>query len=278
MTEMALKLMYITNDVQIAKIAEKAGVDWIFVDLEINGKEKRQGHLDTVISKHKISDVKKIKSVLEKSKLLVRVNPIFDGSKDEIDSVIEYGADIVMLPFFKTKEEVGKFIDYVNNRAKAMLLLETPEAVHNLNSILNQRGIDYIHIGLNDLHLGYKMRFMFELLSEGIVEMLCQKIKQKSIPYGFGGVARLGSGLLPAENILAEHYRLGSSMVILSRSFCNIKEPCDLDIISRTFTEGIADIRKYEAELSTKSEEFFRQNKMNLKMLVDKIKYSCMED
>jgi len=50
---MPLKLMYITNDAEIAKIAENAGVDWIFVDLEINGKEERQGHLDTVISNMK---------------------------------------------------------------------------------------------------------------------------------------------------------------------------------------------------------------------------------
>jgi len=76
-----------------------------------------------------------------------------------------------------------------------------------------------------------------------------QKIKQKSIPYGFGGIARLGTGLLPAENILAEHYRLGSSMVILSRSFCNVKEFANLDSINQTFKDGIADIRKYEAEL-----------------------------
>ena len=58
---MALKLMYITNNIDIAKIAEKSGVDWIFIDLEINGKEERQGHLDTVISRHSIEDVKKIK-------------------------------------------------------------------------------------------------------------------------------------------------------------------------------------------------------------------------
>jgi len=46
--------------------------------------------------------------VLKKSKLLVRVNPIFEGSKDEIDSVIEYGADIVMafLFFLKPKKKL----------------------------------------------------------------------------------------------------------------------------------------------------------------------------
>src|SRR5690554_1514902 len=97
---MSLKLMYITNDEKVAKIAEDSGVDWIFIDLEINGKEERQGHLDTVISKHHFDDVKKIKKVLTKSDLLVRVNPIYEDSKQEIDKVINDGADIVMLPFF----------------------------------------------------------------------------------------------------------------------------------------------------------------------------------
>mgnify|MGYP000952641798 CR=1 FL=1 len=220
---MALNLMYITNNPEIAEIGENCGVDWIFIDLEINGKEARQGNLDTVISHHKIDDVKKVKNVLKKSKLLVRVNPIFEGSKFEISKVIDDGANIVMLPFFKSKDEVETFVKYVDKRSKKMLLLETPEAAENIDDILNVDGIDYIHIGLNDLHLGYGMKFMFELLADGTVERLCNKIKCRGIPYGFGGIAQLGKGDLPAEKIIAEHYRLGSSMVILSRSFYNIK-------------------------------------------------------
>jgi 2-keto-3-deoxy-L-rhamnonate aldolase RhmA len=123
---MALNLMYITNDPKIAKIAESSGVDWIFIDLEINGKEERQGHLDTVISRHNIEDVKNVKHVLKTSKLLVRVNPIYEGSLFEINKVIDDGADIVMLPFFKSKEEVDTFVRYVDKRSKTMLLLETP--------------------------------------------------------------------------------------------------------------------------------------------------------
>lgn len=38
-----LKLMYITNRPKIAQIVEEAGVDWIFVDMEFIGKDKRQG-------------------------------------------------------------------------------------------------------------------------------------------------------------------------------------------------------------------------------------------
>jgi len=35
------------------------------------------------------------------------------------------------------------------------------------------------------------MKFMFEPLVDGTVEMLCKKIKQKSIPYGFGALPGL---------------------------------------------------------------------------------------
>lgn len=269
---MALNLMYITNDLKIAEIAENSGVDFIFIDLEINGKEERQGHLDTVISRHNIEDVKKIKSIIKKSKLLVRVNSIYEGSKNEINRVINDGADIVMLPFFKSKEEVETFINYVDKRAKTMLLLETPEAVENIDDILNIEGIDYIHIGLNDLHLGYEMKFMFELLTDGTVEKICNKIKLLGIPYGFGGIARLGNGDLPSEKIITEHYRLGSSMVILSRSFCDAKKISDYELIYKTFNKGIDEIRAYERRLLSQTEDYFIDNKITIVEIVDKIK------
>ena len=56
---MSLKLMYITNQPEIAQIAESAGVDRIFVDLEYIAKSDRQGGMDTVQSRHTIDDVKK---------------------------------------------------------------------------------------------------------------------------------------------------------------------------------------------------------------------------
>ena len=39
---MSLQMMYITNNPQIAKIAEKYSVDRIWVDLEQIGKKERQ--------------------------------------------------------------------------------------------------------------------------------------------------------------------------------------------------------------------------------------------
>ena len=61
---MALKLMYITNNIDVARIAENAGVDRIFIDLETVGKQERQGGMDTVQSHHTLEDISKIKRAL----------------------------------------------------------------------------------------------------------------------------------------------------------------------------------------------------------------------
>ena len=218
-----MKYMIIENDLEIISFYDKLGVDRIFLDLEINGKKERQGHLDTVISEsHKISDIKKISNILNKSELLVRINPIYHNSKIEIDKCIDDGADIIMLPMFKTNGEVSKFLNLIDNRVKSCLLLETKEAFEDLDNILNIDGIDEIHIGLNDLHLSLNMSFIFEPLVNGVVETIINKIKSKGIAYGFGGISTIDGGKIPGKMILFEHVRLNSEMVILSRDFKNL--------------------------------------------------------
>ena len=273
---MALKLMYITNRPEIAQIAESAGVDRIFVDLEYIGKSARQGGMDTVQSHHTAEDVKKIADAVMKAEVLARVNPIHErqgeqiSSEEEIGEVIENGADIVMLPYFKTEKEVYRFLKAVNGKAKTMLLIETPEAVENIDKILALDGIDEVFIGLNDLSIGYGRKFMFELLADGTVDRLCRKFKDKNLPFGFGGIASLGKGLLPSENVLIEHYRLGSSCVILSRSFCNLNVIKHMGVISSTFINGIRGIREYEAQVA-KYRDFFEENRKKVSKTVDYI-------
>ena len=263
---MALKLMYITNRPDVALIVEEAGVDRVFIDLEYIGKATRQRGLDSVQNHHTVEDVRKIKKVLTKARLIVRVNPIhekteaYGSSEEEIEAVVDAGADIVMLPYFKTTDEVRKFIACVGGRTKTCLLLETPEAVENIDEILRIPGIDEVHIGINDLSIGYGKTFMFELLADGTVESLCLKIRRAGLPYGFGGVASLGAGILPAEMILREHYRLGSSMVILSRSFCNVNKDTDINYIREKFRIGIRSMRAFENEIAIYS-RYFEENK-----------------
>lgn len=266
-----LKLMYITNDPCIAQIAEEAGVDIIFIDLEIIGKEDRQGHLDTVISRHKMEDVIEVKKKLKKSKILVRINPFYEKTKQEVDEAINNGADIIMLPMIKNENEAKEFVEFVNNRCKTMLLIERKEAVNNIEKILNVKGIDEIHIGLNDMYLSYKNKFMFEPLINGTVEKICEEAKKHNIPYGFGGIAKIGTGDLPAEKIMIEHYRMGSNKVILSRSFYNTKSNLEKQEIQKIFNEGIEQIRKHEKIIQTMTTEEFVKNREEIEKIINDI-------
>ena len=269
--------MYITNKPAVARIAENAGVDWIFLDMEVIGKAFRQSGLDTVQNHHTIDDIKRIRKTISQSKLLVRINPIHDAlenypsSKDEIDATIEAGADILMLPYFKTVEEAKTFIHLVNGRAKTLLLLETVEAASLIDEILEVPGIDMIHLGLNDLHLELGMKFMFELLANGTVERLGYKIKAKGIPFGFGGIATLDGGALPGSMVLKEHVRLGSSIVIVSRSFCNTDIVTDLNEVQRIFDTGISGLRALEKEASQADTAYLEENRKAVVAAVNKI-------
>lgn len=258
--------MYITNNPDVAKIAQLTGVERIFVDMEYIGKNKRQGGMNTVQNHHTIDDVKAIRKVVTTAQVMTRVNPIHEAtdeycsSEEEIEDVIEAGSDILMLPFFKTVDDVQKFVRLVDGRAKTLALLETPESVAVVDEIIKIPGLDEIFVGLNDLSLGYGKKFMFELLADGTVEKLCSKFKEKGIPYGFGGIGRIGQGKLPAEYIIREHYRLGSTCAILSRSFCDANQIAHINDVQKIFEEGLRDIRNLEMECENQSADYFESN------------------
>ena len=150
-------------------------------------------------------------------------------------------------------------------------MVETAEAAANIEEICKVQGVDEIHIGLNDLHLAYKQKFMFQLLSDGTVERLCEVINSYGIKYGFGGIARVGYGTLPAEYIMAEHYRLGSTAAILSRGFCDANIVADPKEIEGIFIEGVKNIRKKEEEISGYTELQFLENKKRVERKIEEI-------
>ena len=262
-----LKYMYITNRPDVARLCEEVGVDRVFVDMEWMGKAERQGHIDSVKSFHTLEDVADVRDALTCSELLVRVNPIHGGTRKEVAGAIAAGADCVMLPMARTYDEVCLFTDAVAGKAKAILLLETRGAEDALEAILDNSGIDEIHIGINDLSLDYGIPFMFTLLANGTVERICSRIRPYGIPDGFGGVARIGGGRVPTENVLMEHRRLGSTRAILSRSFYNVDAMQHIDEAREVFSVEFARIREVEAAFAHCSGQEFLENMRKLKEL-----------
>ncbi len=276
---MSLELMYITNKPEVATIAQNSGVDRIFVDMEYIGKDQRQAGLDTVKSHHTFEDIENVKKVLvpNGSKLQVRINPIHDATADycsteeEIDNAIACGADILMLPMFKTPNEVERFLTAVNGRVTTLLLLETKEADACVSDIISLGGFDEFHVGINDLHLSYGKKFMFQLYVDGTLDRLTKIFNENNVKFGIGGIARVGHGMLPAEHIIAEHYRLGSQMAILSRSFCDANKATDMDELAEVFKVGVQNIREYENKVKLFTKDEFDRNHIITKELIDKI-------
>ena len=257
-----LKLMLIASREEDIYQAEMAGVDRIFLDLEYIGKSERQLGRNAFLTTNTIDDVSIVRKFINKAEYVVRVNPIHLNSKSEIDQVINSGADTVMLPMVMDAEDVSKFVEYVHGRAKTMPMIETAAAMTRIDDILEVKGIDEIYIGLNDLNISLGTTFMFESLSGGLIEYMAKKIKEKGIMFGFGGIAKIGEGLLPAENIIAEHYRLGSSSVILSRTFRNELLPNNEKV---DMVKEIARIRQKEIEIATWKDFQFDNNKRFVK-------------
>ncbi len=214
-----LDLIQITNDPALAQRCDALSGMRLFVDLERNGKAERQAGRNTFISSHTLDDVGRIKAVLRRSMLMVRVNPLHAASANEVDAVLDRGADLLMLPMFTRAQELRDFCALVDGRRPVVALLETSQALACLPDWITAPGLHEVYVGLNDLHLSLGLRFMFEPLALGLVDSVAHSAHAQGLRFGFGGIARLQEGLLPGMDVLAEHARLGSQSVILSRTF-----------------------------------------------------------
>lgn len=265
---MDFNLMILASTPEDAVSAQAAGVDRVFFDLEYIGKAERQRGRDTVKYHNDINDIPKLREVVTSSDLLVRTNPIHAYSSTEVEKAIAFGADILMLPMAMDKHDVETYTQLVDGRAKVCIMIETAAAMARLDDILEVKGVDELFIGLNDLHISLGLNFMFEPLAGGLVDYIAEKCNRKGMPFGFGGIARIGDGMLPADMILGEHVRLGSMSVILSRTFKGGDSPVAID-----FKGEVDKVRMRFQDLQTWTPAQLDKNRINVKNIVNKIVY-----
>ena len=251
-----MELFYITNDPDEAGEADRAGIDRIFIDTEVLGKAERQKGLDTHLGSHTLGDVRLVKNVLSHAEVMVRVNPLNHNTAYEVEKAISCGADWIMLPMFTGPEEVAKAAEIINGRAKLVGLAETAASIVRMREIIRVKGINEIHIGLNDLTISLGLDFLFEPLGYGIVDFGAEMLNKAKMKWGFGGIARIGGGAIPCEMILMEHRRLGSTRVILSRAFR--PQPNEEGFCLST---EVSRVRKKIAEINNMTPEAIEENR-----------------
>jgi 2-keto-3-deoxy-L-rhamnonate aldolase RhmA len=253
-----LELIQITNDATLASTlaqsARELGPIRLMVDLESLGKAERQAGRNTFISAHQWRDVAQIRQAAPSLPLMVRVNPMHEGSAAEVERALSGGADRLMLPMFRTARGLSQFTGLVADRVPVTALLETADALDSLADWVATPGLDEVFVGLNDLHLSLRQPFMFAPLADGTVERVAGICATHGKRFGFGGIARMDEGLLPGRAVLAEHVRVGSRAVILSRTFHRFATDAERMAAWPVFALELRRLRETERALALRNE------------------------
>jgi hypothetical protein len=211
-----------------------------------------------------MDDVQRIKQVLRRSPLMVRLNPLNESTPAEVEAVLANGADQLMLPMFTQAQELRRFAALVAGRVPIVPLLETAGALACLDEWIATPGLGEVYLGLNDLHLSLGQRFMFEPLAQGVVDRVASTARQVGLRFGFGGVARLDEGMLPGRDVLAEHLRLGSGSVILSRTFHGSAS-------QTVFEDEVCALRRAERDLAARTPGEVEADRVRVAAVIERI-------
>ena len=248
-----MKYFFITDDHQVASFVDRHGVEFAFIDLEILGKQQRQGGHDTIISQHAREAIPTVRAALTNARLMVRINPLHSGTPNEVDYCIGAGAQLIMLPMFRSALELEQVARFIGGRVPMIPLVETAGAVRDIERIVQIEGIEQLHVGLNDLRLDLGLSFLFESVANGLVDRIAETCHDASMPFGVGGVARAQGGLIPGTMVLGEYLRVGAMATILSRDFHHrAKDLADLQA-KVDFPDELAQLRRAEMELRQRS-------------------------
>jgi hypothetical protein len=210
-----------TDDPVLAASADRAGVDRVGLDLERLGKRARQAGLGTWISTHRLERLGAVRDALARAKLFARVNPVSPRSPFEVERLLECGVEVLMLPMFRSSNEVERFLRTVDGRACVVPLLETPQAAEDVERLASLTEIDEVHVGINDLALSLGVRNRYEVLELSLMEEVSACVRGSSKRLGVGGIGRVDDCSLPipADLIYAQCARLGATAMLLSRAF-----------------------------------------------------------
>lgn len=214
-----MKHIIISNHPTIWEFCNINEIDYLMIDLEQKDKFSRQSHKNTWISNHSIEDIRFAKAKLNSTKLIVRINSIHESSKEEIDLILKFKPDLIMLPFFSSFKEVEDFMKIINDRVDVAFLFETLKSLTMIQIITDRFRPKFNYLGLNDLSITMKIGFLFLILQTRLINYFSDINVQKKIDFGFGGIGYEDNSLISPSLIYAKHIEFQSNHVILSRNF-----------------------------------------------------------
>lgn len=210
------QLLLFHRDLAFSARSIEAGVDGLIVDLERRGKAARQNGFDTEINAHSLADLRALKA-LNGADVLCRINGPSKQMSQEIEAVLNAGADEIIVPMIRHITEAEEAVAAIGTAARITLMIETQEAAEIVPALC-ALPIQRVYVGLNDLRISRGSASIFTPLVDGALERICAAVTEVEI--GFGGLTLAGFGdPLPVDHLVGELARLGADFTFLRRSF-----------------------------------------------------------
>jgi hypothetical protein len=252
------ELCLFTVDCDLVRQASSCGVDAIIVDWEWRGKEERQKNFNTQINYHTLDDLKAVAKIAT-IPIICRINQVGSNTKKEIEQAISNGAGELLIPMIRTKEEVEKALDWVKNRAKVGVLLETNAAI-NIALEISSLPLSRMYVGLNDLSIENQRRNLFIPLINGQIDKFRPQISR---PFGFGGLTFPNLGYpIPCQLLIDAMVRFDCHFSFLRRAFLK-------DTGGKNIGSAISQIRQAIDYSRQKSREQMLSSQSELKKRIE---------
>lgn len=256
------ELFLFTREPDLATRAVAAGVDGIVIDWEQVGKYDRQASADTEINKDTVEDLRRVRAATC-SRILCRINAVGDSTASEVEVAVAAGADELLLPMVRRREDVERVLDFARGRVGVGILIETVEAVEGAYE-LGELPISRVFVGLNDLAIERGTPSIFSALVDGTVDGVRAAF---SVPVGVAGLTVPEAGdPLPCRLLIGELARLRCEYTFLRRSFrrdtvgrdLGVEVPRMRDAVLQAAVRSQRDMRDDRAELTRRIRDLER--------------------
>ena len=194
------------------------------VDWERRGKRRRQAGADTQINADTPADLAAVRdAVADRGRVLCRVNGWGPWTAGEIDLAVALGADEILLPMVRGEADVDAALAVVQGCRRPAglgILVETVDALRQVESLVTGRPLSRVYLGLNDLRIDRRARCLFTPLVDGTVDRVAGVAAAAAVPFGAAGLTvPEGGSPVPCRLLNGALAKVGASFTFLRRSF-----------------------------------------------------------
>ena len=121
---MSFGLMIFYTKLLFVRQAVEHGASHVIIDLEQHGKDLRQKNYDTQINAHSLADIGYVKAHIN-APVVARINAVGGWTPAEIDAVLGEGADEILVPMVRSRDEIDLVMAVTNGRCGVGIMVET---------------------------------------------------------------------------------------------------------------------------------------------------------